>query len=95
MADTGVKPRYAHDCDACRFLGTIDKYDLWYCERCDDGSAIARYSSEPSEYASRGFMRGHIAAVRRETGGLTEDETIVLATFRAMPSLLLNIWGRS
>ncbi len=24
-------PRHEHDCDACRFIGQIDQYDIWLC----------------------------------------------------------------
>ena len=45
-------PRFTHDCDACVFKGQFGEFDVWFCERCDSGTWIARYSSEPSEYAS-------------------------------------------
>ena len=85
-------PRYTHDCDQCRFLGQIDQYDLYFCERADEGSAIARYGNDGPEYASRGFMTQAIAEQRARTGGLNQDQAIVLAMFTTMPSLLLNIW---
>lgn len=85
-----TEPRYQHDCDQCRFIGKIDKYDMWICEKTDRVSVIARYGSN-GEYASRGFMEPFIEAVQHETAGLSTDQGIVLAAFRAMPSLLLNI----
>lgn len=48
--------QFMHDCDVCQFLGEYewcgDRYDLYYCPRCDEGSVIARYGSEGSEYKS-------------------------------------------
>ena len=51
MAD---KPRFTHDCTACRFLGQFEKWDLYYCPTymLMEGSCIARYGSEGHEYAS-------------------------------------------
>ncbi len=59
--------KFKHDCDTCRFLGTVEgphprmavknpphvAADLWYCERAElGGSVIARYSDEGSDYSS-------------------------------------------
>jgi hypothetical protein len=58
---------YKHDCESCYFLGTVNlnepynqhtKFDLYVCVQdskitnVHEHSLIARYSSEPSEYAS-------------------------------------------
>jgi hypothetical protein len=45
-------PRYAHDCEICEFKGQFGAFDVYYCSRCDDGTWIARASSEGSDYAS-------------------------------------------
>jgi ribosomal protein L37AE/L43A len=45
-------PRFTHDCDACVFKGSHGRFDIWYCERCDGGTWIARYGSDGPEYAS-------------------------------------------
>jgi hypothetical protein len=58
-----VTPTFQHDCDACRFLGTVTGpnpyhaglpyvWDLYFCERSDGGSVIARHSDEGCEYLS-------------------------------------------
>jgi hypothetical protein len=47
-----LNPRYKHDCDGCVLLATIDKYDVYFCENCDEGSLIARYGDEPSNNTS-------------------------------------------
>lgn len=60
-----MKPHYQHDCDQCVWLGSITfpaplstgqapltNADLYYCERCDGGTVIARFSSKGSNYAS-------------------------------------------
>jgi hypothetical protein len=62
MART-LSPVYQHDCDACRFMGTVaDSYargeagwvDLYHCPRgvIGGGSLIARYGDEGREYLS-------------------------------------------
>lgn len=68
--------RYKHDCDDCKYLGTVEgphprlalpnpvkvAYDLHFCQRCDGGSVIARYSNEPSNYVSSPLSMLHIDA---------------------------------
>lgn len=91
-----TEPRYTHDCARCRFLGSVDKYDLYVCPEGTPGqlTGIARYGNDGPEYASRGFLREVIGTIHREIGGLSEDDGIVLAIFRGMPSLIFNIWQR-
>lgn len=89
-----MSPRYAHDCPACRFLGRVAIYDLYVCREVDavGNSLIARRSSEPSDYSSMCDFRHEVQqTIRRETGGLDVDASIVLAMFRMMPSLILNL----
>jgi hypothetical protein len=49
-------PKYEHDCDSCLYLGTecFDNqfFDMYFCPRCDEGSLIARYSSDGPSYTS-------------------------------------------
>lgn len=45
-------PVYAHDCDACVFLGHYEERDLYYCPGELGGTVIARASGKPSDYAS-------------------------------------------
>lgn len=50
-----LKPRFQHDCDSCLHLATIRLqrwFDLYFCERCDGGTLIARFSSEGPDYSS-------------------------------------------
>ena len=62
-----MKPNYKHDCDACRFLGSVTgpnprlamenpplvTLDLWFCERAElGGSVIARYGNDGPNYNS-------------------------------------------
>jgi hypothetical protein len=50
-------PAYKHDCTKCIFLGK-HRYtdgrivDLYYCEKCDGGTGIARFGNNGSDYAS-------------------------------------------
>jgi hypothetical protein len=51
-----LRPAYQHDCDVCQFLGSYKHdekwYDLYYCERCDDGTVLARYGDDGPDYLS-------------------------------------------
>jgi hypothetical protein len=47
-----MPPRYKHDCDACRFIGQHNEFDVYHCAQCDGGTIVARFSDEPSGYAS-------------------------------------------
>ena len=46
------KPRFAHDCDGCLYLGQYEQFDLYLCPRCDEGSVIARYGDWCGDYSS-------------------------------------------
>lgn len=86
------KPRYQHDCQNCRFMGSISKYDIWVCDHPTIGpSIIARYGNDGPQYASMcDHNRTTISKIKSEISGLTEAQVIVLAAYRMMPSLLLN-----
>jgi hypothetical protein len=49
-------PRFVHDCTRCLFLGRSEQngipLDIYFCPRCDDGSVIARWSSDGPDYSS-------------------------------------------
>ena len=58
-----MKPYYKHNCDSCRYLGSLTlsvpqklekKVDLYHCSLSFDkeGTYIARYSDEESDYIS-------------------------------------------
>ncbi len=58
-------PKYTHDCENCKFLGTHKDHDLYFCEDEKDGffdTVIARYGNEGSEYKSGMIFakEGHI-----------------------------------
>jgi len=47
------RPRYIHDCEKCKFLGTWEAYDLYFCdEKTLGGTVIARYGSNAPMYAA-------------------------------------------
>ena len=73
------KPRYVHDCDQCIFLGGYEKaaihYDLYYCEKCDSGSVIARCGNEGYNYISMPIFALIYA-------GLLHDNPCVEALYR-------------
>ncbi len=52
-------PKYTHDCENCKFLGTHQDHDLYFCDNLEKDSesdffstVIARYGNEGSEYKS-------------------------------------------
>ena len=48
-----MKPLFKHDCTECKFLGTFNGQDLYFCNQVEAGSTvIARYGDEGSEYFS-------------------------------------------
>jgi hypothetical protein len=61
-----MQPTYTHDCEFCKFLGTIesdyynhdngvmDKIDLYFCgtDKPYGNTVVARRSSEGSDYSS-------------------------------------------
>ena len=51
----GRRPIWKHDCDRCKFLGSILNQDLYRCALDGGISAtyLLRWSSEPSEYRSK------------------------------------------
>ena len=51
------KPNFQHDCNECKFLGTInnnlENVDCYYCETSITGSTlIARFSGNGPDYSS-------------------------------------------
>lgn len=45
--------RHKHDCDRCRYLGTSNLHDLYFCEKQIVGpTIIARWGSDGPEYTS-------------------------------------------
>ena len=44
-------PRYAHDCEACRYLGQFENYDLYYHPGANE-TIVARFGSEGPDYLS-------------------------------------------
>ncbi len=56
-------PKYRHDCQICTFLGHHDDSDLYYCPQGNIPTLVARYSSEPADYASGIAFVGIIPAI--------------------------------
>ena len=50
-----MKPLHKHDCERCMFLGSINGMDGYYCPTGE--TYILRFSSEGSDYTSRGDRR--------------------------------------
>lgn len=72
------EPRYLHDCEECVFLGTHDRYDLYYCEA--NPTVIARYGTD-GDYLSGLIVAATvpvlaIATVRAITAGVLTTEQI-------------------
>ena len=74
-----VTPQYTHDCDSCHFLGRYNHNDthsdLYFCPSCDEGTVIARYSSNGPSYSSypldviknNEISNPHISQARKRT----------------------------
>lgn len=45
-------PRYTHDCDLCRFLGTFNEFDLYTCTKSGYRTFIARHGDDGPAYTS-------------------------------------------
>ena len=90
---TPEPPRFTHDCDCCKFIAQVDKYDLWLCDsEKKNATYIARRSDEGSDYSSGcDFGDERRKRVQMELGGMDEKQIIVMTTFRLLPSLLLNM----
>lgn len=74
------KPRYAHDCDQCRFHGQLEEYDIYTC-RSGSGTVIYRYGDNGSEYGARPFscMTGrYLIHGRLGSAELTVNENLVV-----------------
>lgn len=85
-------PRYIHDCDQCRFVASVGKYDIYTCVDSLGTTYIARRGNEVSNYSSMcDFGNKTRGQVKSETGGLSDNQLAVLVTFRLMPSLILNM----
>ncbi len=41
-------PKFKHDCKHCKFLGSHDGYDLYFC----DTTVVARFGNEDPQYTS-------------------------------------------
>lgn len=54
LVSRNVKPAHSHDCEQCRFLGSLNGEDLYFCP--NDGSYVRRTSSEPSDCGSLGDL---------------------------------------
>jgi hypothetical protein len=46
-----MKPKFVHDCEACKFLGHHDEHDMYYCEG-GHPTVVARYGSDGPDYTS-------------------------------------------
>lgn len=87
-----TKPRFKHDCDQCQFLGRVGPYDCYRCAGVNGHTLIARRSNDPPDYSSLcDFGDKEQAAVRAYTGGMTDTQVTIIALFRLMPSLILNM----
>lgn len=47
-----LNSRYIHRCQACYYLGNYGVFDLYYCNKDNYESVIARYGNKPSEFIS-------------------------------------------
>jgi hypothetical protein len=48
-----MKPKYTHDCEACKFLGHYDAHDMYYCEQAGlIPTVVCRYGDDGHDYTS-------------------------------------------
>lgn len=52
-----TKPRFQHDCNKCKFLGTIDQgmhglYDMYSCEKEHEKEIVLRFGYREADYKS-------------------------------------------
>lgn len=47
-----MTPQFKHDCDQCRFLGTFNDHDLYFCSKGSGATVIARWSDNGPDYTS-------------------------------------------
>ena len=43
---------YKNDCDDCKYLGEFEGHDLYFCNKGNIYTIIARYGNEPEEHMS-------------------------------------------
>lgn len=73
-------PRFEHDCDACKFLGNVKGWDLYWCSQGGGpniSTVIARFSDSGPDYISG-------------MGHARDNEMLALAVVRAFRAGLLN-----
>ena len=85
-------PKHIHDCTACRYLGTfVGEFDLYICkEKSEFPSYIIRHGDDGPDYYSPYVRKEDIEALKRDLGGITDDEAIILTMFRRTFSFFLN-----
>lgn len=53
------KPRWSHDCNKCKFVGTFGEEDVYLCGFHPGPTLLRRYGNEGSEYSS-GDINYHV-----------------------------------
>lgn len=70
--------QHKHDCDDCKFLGTNDRFDLYFCP--SSHSVIARYGVDGDYYSSLNFVNSMpilaLAFVRAMKAGYLKIEDL-------------------
>ncbi len=46
-----MKPKFDHNCDSCKYLGSDDEHDFYHCQSTIE-TVIARYGDNPPDYIS-------------------------------------------
>ncbi len=54
-----MKPRFAHDCENCVFLGSHGQHDLYFCRGGVHPTVIARFGNDGPDYMS-GLAVAHL-----------------------------------
>lgn len=56
LVSTHAVPKFAHDCDNCEFLGSLDGHDLYACRTERGVEYSVRFGDEGHQYGSLGSL---------------------------------------
>jgi hypothetical protein len=73
-----TKAKYAHDCNACKFLGHFVGYDVYTCP--NNSSIIARFSSYEPNYVSMNRDHFRTMITNNTPIGFPEGKTVPIQT---------------
>jgi hypothetical protein len=76
-----MRPKFSHDCDRCKYLGTLVDIDLYICFPNDTDKSKRQYASYVGRYGNGGsqYYSGYLRHPEdfRPSGSSPDHETIV------------------